>query len=246
MVIDDPDGDMATHESAHCYGCWATGGRVEAVTIQGPIFEKGGFTVVAYATLNKLPGPGDMVDADVHRHVAGCLFPIVYEERMEGRGRSWHDAETAVRPLSFGRVKERSLLDSAMKHRGNPEGFYAEVKPFLDGLLDERAMKCIAAGGQALKVIGRMAGREITQIFEETCQGDLPEGILPAEQHGKRSGRPRPSAAEALDRALECLSWAREILESSQPLNEDENDLVERLRERILSIQLNFGGTQHG
>jgi hypothetical protein len=242
MVIDDLEGDMATHESCHCFGAWATGGKIEAATIQGPTLQREGCLICAYASLGRLPGPGEMVDADVRRHVAGFMLPLAYEERMTGRGQSWHDGEMALRPLAFGRVKERSVIDAAIQYRDQPEEFYRAVKPMLDKLLDQRAMRCIAAGGQALKVEGRMAGREIAQVFEETCQGDLPEGVLPASEHGKRSGRPRPTGGEALDRALECLSWARELLESSQPLNEDENDLVERLRERILSIQMNFGG----
>ena len=247
MVIHDLDGDMARHESAHCYGCWVTGGRVEAATIIGPFFERDGFTVCAYASLGKLPGPAEMRDEHVRQHLAGCLFPLVLEDRLESQARSFHDAEIAVRPLSFGQVKERSVLDAAMQYRKRPEEFYKTVKPMLDGLLDENAMKCIQASGQALKVRGRLSGAEIAEIFEEACHGGLPDGVLPASEHGKRSGRSRPSAAEAIDRALECLSWAREVLESSQPLNEDENDLVEGLRERILSIQMNcIGGKCYG
>jgi|GEM_PF-5164943 len=222
------------HEAGHCFFAWATGQKIETVTLPGdPLKGRGPHC--------RYHGSGPVTPEAIRDKISASLAGRVATELFfdDSRGGSvdlaetFREAQTLLQSPFTG-----ELFRFFRDPEPDPEAFFrqfsGEVRAFME---DPRSRRAVEALAKIIERRGSVNGFEAVRILETAFGDPLPEKAKPAADHFRLDETMTLDGLMAKCRAYLELVF-RELAKGQGEFSDEENETVDELKARIMNLLL--------
>jgi len=225
---------IAFHESGHAVTAWASGFRLQAVTLPGDPLKNPGPHCLFH-------GGGPVTPEGIRGRIAANLSGRVATETFleDSRGGGEDLRETFQEMQTFFRDPPMGeLFHFFQDQEPDPEAFFrqfsGEARAFME---DPRARRAVFALAEILKRRGSLNGFEAVRILEAAWGDPLPEKAIPAGGHFRLDETMTLEGLMTKCKAHLGLVF-RELANGQGEFTEAENETVDELKARVLNLLL--------